>query len=863
MERIKENNKPKTTVITPTSDQAGFIVESIESVLDNVLLFCQQTHNIVRSARHTGAENYISGIIQKFKRKDISKIKVSIIIPFFNRIDWTVEAIKSAINQTHKNLEIIVINDASTDNIEPIKKLAGSDDRIKIMENKRKKGAAGARNTGIDVSGGEFIAFLDSDDLFVPEKIYLQLTEMVRGGYLFSHTSYFNFGGKKNKNVGFGGFDLTYPDSISTCLVATPTVMIHRDIFRNMKNRFPEEFNIGEDVCLWIKISKISRSIGINKFLTKVRLHGENAAIDNAKQVAGLDNILSYAIINFLNDESRFNIEKLDGSLIYFGGESKKILIRQYLFATDILHIGDTDLVGNKFNGHDLHLYIREMGIDSKQLVWDKESKDDSTFQIARDRQNREDIYRQVESLQSQYSLNELLNPLGYDILTDPLFLNAKAVHLHPIHNHIFDIQLLPLMSRLKPIVWTLHDPWALGGHCIHHSACEKWKEQCFDCPNLEMPFGLLKDNSTLNFTIKKNAIQNSNLEIVVTSNWMKEKVLQSPIFEGKKIHVIPFGINQEVFTPTDKSQARRKLGIPEKALVISFRCDYSGFKGMDFIENVLEKIQTKKKVVLLVLNDKLRKSYGNYKVKEYGWVKDDNLLARIYSASDLFLMPSIVESFGMMAIEAMSCGTLPIILDGTALPNIVNAPECGVSTVRNREDYLKAVQFYIINDQEREARAEKCAKFANSHYNKDDYVLKLINLYAEAKKKHQLTNEYEVLLDQLKKHMSVESALDYNNETSKKDSMGRKDQKIIEAAKLVVKKVLRKVLWYTSLSFRMHQENRHQLNLLLEKAKSVDRKNQGIIAEQNIILMERLQTLEKSISEIRRDHTARYRKKH
>lgn len=737
------------------------------AINDSVLSFYQKTHDIVKGASYSGAEKYLSELIKEFKQRDISKIKVTVIIPFFNRINWTMEAIKSVLVQTHANLEIIVVNDASSDNIDPIKNLAKKDNRIILIDNKKRKGVSGARNTGIDFATGEYVAFLDSDDLFLPEKIEKQLKFMVRNGYLFSHTSYslFSDGNKFIKIIDSGNKNFNYPSIILNCFAATPTIMIHSDIFQNKKNRFEEDFLIGEDTCLWIKISNIVPCLGVGKTLTKVRKHESNAAYNNKKQIEGINNILDYVIANFLEDGTIQYISALNKELIRKGVHDKRWIINEAYqkkkYTSDNLQISDNDLIGNKFNGHDLHMYLRKKDIDSKQLVWNKESDDEDTLEIARNRSNRYEIYRFTQSTQKQYSLNGILNPIGYDILFDPLFLNTKLVHLHLIHNHIFDIQLLPLITRLKPVVWTIHDPWPLGGHCIHHFECEKWKNHCENCPNLNVPFGLQKDNSALNFALKKDAIKNSNFEIVVASEWMRRKIEQSPILEGKKINVVPFGINQEIFRPISKKEAQKQLGILEDALVILFRCDYSGFKGMDMIEYVLKKIQTKKKVILLVLKSKLKENSRNFDVREFGWIKDDNLLVQIYSASDLFLMPSIVEAFGMMAIEAMSCGTLPIVLDGTALPETVNASECGVSTKRDKDDYFKAVQYYIEHENERNERAKKCLEFARANYNKDIYVAKIINVYEEAKVKHKLSEDDEFLLEQLKKNAIFETEND------------------------------------------------------------------------------------------------------
>lgn len=280
---------------------------------DSILSFYQRTHNLVKNAGYSGAERHLSKIIERYENRDRSRIKVSVIIPFYNRITWAIEAIQSVLDQTHTNLEIIIVNDSSTDSIEPIKTIVGKDARIRLIDNNRQRGASGARNSGIDIATGEYISFLDSDDLFLPDKIDKQLEFMVRNGYLFSHTSYYTFSDKGDVALIESVNNLVYPAIIENCFAATPTVMIHRDFLRNKNNRFPEDFAVGEDVCLWIRLSKIVPFKGINAGLTKVRLHGENAAYDKSKQIQGIENILDYTITNFLNKESlvyAYNLNK-------------------------------------------------------------------------------------------------------------------------------------------------------------------------------------------------------------------------------------------------------------------------------------------------------------------------------------------------------------------------------------------------------------------------------------------------------------------------------------------------------------------------------------------------------------------------
>jgi glycosyltransferase involved in cell wall biosynthesis len=118
---------------------------------------------------------------------------VSVIIPFYKGKEWLEEALDSVKQQTYKNLEIILINDGSN---EDISYLISNDINYYEQNN---KGVSSARNIGIGKSTGEFIAFLDSDDLWEKNKIQIQLNEMLKKQYIWSHTNYVKFG-EKNYN---------------------------------------------------------------------------------------------------------------------------------------------------------------------------------------------------------------------------------------------------------------------------------------------------------------------------------------------------------------------------------------------------------------------------------------------------------------------------------------------------------------------------------------------------------------------------------------------------------------------------------------------------------------------------------------
>ena len=118
-------------------------------------------------------------------------MKVSIITPLYNCSDFLEQTIKSVFAQTYENWEMIMVDDCSTDNsLEIAKEYASKDRRIKIIELTENSGAAVARNTAIEAAIGRYIAFLDSDDIWLPEKLEKQVMFMQNNNIAFSYTVY-------------------------------------------------------------------------------------------------------------------------------------------------------------------------------------------------------------------------------------------------------------------------------------------------------------------------------------------------------------------------------------------------------------------------------------------------------------------------------------------------------------------------------------------------------------------------------------------------------------------------------------------------------------------------------------------------
>ncbi len=219
---------------------------------------------------------------------------VSIVIPFYNEVPLALRAARSALNQIDAQVEVILVDDGSTENVEPIKALAAQDPRVSLVR-QTNAGPAAARNQGMNKAAGSYVAFLDADDLFLPNKIARQLDLMLRHGSMFSHTSYYvSYPGTREglglwRSGGFGG--ACYPAIIGSCPIATPTVMLHRSILDGGFG-FPTGVQIGEDVLLWIDLAARYLLLGVDEPLSIVEWSDTSAALSQERQALGLSNMI-------------------------------------------------------------------------------------------------------------------------------------------------------------------------------------------------------------------------------------------------------------------------------------------------------------------------------------------------------------------------------------------------------------------------------------------------------------------------------------------------------------------------------------------------------------------------------------------
>ena len=180
---------------------------------------------------------------------------ISIIMPYFRKKKYVKHSVKSILNQSYKNFELLIIyDDYDLDDLELINNIKSLDKRIKVIINKTNQGAGYSRNIGINHSRGSYIAFIDSDDIWKKDKLLKQIKFMKKNSSKISHTSYEiidNNGkitGKRKANL------ISFKKIIKSCDVGLSSVILKKNLLSKI-TKFPN-LKTKEDFVLWLKITR-------------------------------------------------------------------------------------------------------------------------------------------------------------------------------------------------------------------------------------------------------------------------------------------------------------------------------------------------------------------------------------------------------------------------------------------------------------------------------------------------------------------------------------------------------------------------------------------------------------------------------
>lgn len=219
---------------------------------------------------------------------------ISVIIPTYNRASMLGRAIQSVLDQTYRDFELIVVNDCSSDNTEEVV-MSFADERIRYIRHPSNKGGSAARNTGISSSRGDYIALLDDDDEWLPNKLEMQvdLLDRLPEDYGVVYSGY----RAEQRGEILGEYSPIYRGDVyhqmlKGCFIGSPTILIRKICFEKA-GRFDETLPSCQDWDMWIRLAKYYKFDFIPEVLAVYNIHGDQIKFNPSKYVYGVNKVLA------------------------------------------------------------------------------------------------------------------------------------------------------------------------------------------------------------------------------------------------------------------------------------------------------------------------------------------------------------------------------------------------------------------------------------------------------------------------------------------------------------------------------------------------------------------------------------------
>ena len=421
-----------------------------------------------------------------------------------------------------------------------------------------------------------------------------------------------------------------------------------------------------------------------------------------------------------------------------------------------IVHVSTQDAVGGAARAAQrLHHGLLRLGHDSSMFVAQKHGEDPTVLafgpsgnerveaeQGRRREMIREDFSRHEESRPEIYRIGDSFNddrsPFGEEPLNQ--LPPCDVVNLHVVSGFIDHQAFFSAVPRNTPVVWTLHDMNSFTGGCHYDYGCGKHTESCGACPQLGSEDE--EDLSRQSWRRKRevySGVAKDRLHVVGASRWLADEARKSSLFNGFPVTTIPYSLDTQAFAPRDKNRARASLGIPQDARMVLFLTDsiVTRRKGFALLAEALNGVKDVPNLRLLSLgyNDpsllKEPPIVRSIPHQHFDFLDDDLLLSSIYSAADLFVIPSLQENLPQTALEAMSCGTPVVGFDVGGIPDLVRPGITGELAPVGDAGALGAAVSRMLKDPKKLAvMADNCRRIVVEEYNHDLQAGRYADLY-------------------------------------------------------------------------------------------------------------------------------------
>lgn len=326
----------------------------------------------------------------------------------------------------------------------------------------------------------------------------------------------------------------------------------------------------------------------------------------------------------------------------------------------------------------------------------------------------------------------------GVDIASHPAVKDADVIHLHWVNQGFMSLAgLQRIMALGKPVVWTMHDMWAVTGICHHARTCESYTQACGNC--MFLTSGRMKDLAYKTFNKKKSIYGTAPIHFVTCSAWLRRLAEKSALIKpSDSVRNIPNPIDTAFFCPGDKASARRELNLPNDKLLILFGAVNAADKrkGIDYFIATLHTLRKQHSE----LNDRIELVvFGNtgnmpldsmpYPCTSLGYVSDPEKIRAMYRAVDTYVTPSLEENLPNTIMEALACGTPCVGFEIGGIPEMIDSQNGYVAQYKNATDMAEGIAT-VLHPDHHDAMSEAARQKVLAEYSEECVAQQYISLY-------------------------------------------------------------------------------------------------------------------------------------
>jgi glycosyltransferase involved in cell wall biosynthesis len=311
--------------------------------------------------------------------------------------------------------------------------------------------------------------------------------------------------------------------------------------------------------------------------------------------------------------------------------------------------------------------------------------------------------------------------------------LDADVINLHWVAGGFLDHEsFFNNVPRQIPLVWRLADMAPCTGGCHYDEGCGKFENRCGACPQLGS-----RDEHDLSRQIwqrKYDALRrHGKIHLAATSNWIAQQSRRSSLLRDFPVTVIPNGLDTDDFAPRDKAFARDTLGLPRDARIVLFAAESLTVKrkGFGLLLEALKGLQDEPDLLLLSVGSTKAPIESPVRQVNLGRINVDRYLSLAYGAADVFVIPSVQESFGQTVSESLACGTPVIGFATGGMLDMVRPGQTGqLVPVGDTAALRDAIRSMLRDPATLRAYSAECRRIAMAEYSIEAQAAGYVRLY-------------------------------------------------------------------------------------------------------------------------------------